>query len=100
MGGLSGSKAVEDRGKTFLDVKKSFELTNSQELWLPAENLHRMKPVNIPAEMGARDTSFPHSMRGYGQAMMLGEGESIFFRGVIPCMLIMLSRLAPPMLYG
>ena len=54
---LKENKTVKSQRKTalkpcLLDMIGSLPLRNSQQLWLPTQDLHKIKPVNISAWTG------------------------------------------------
>lgn len=54
---------------------------NSQQLWLPVQDLHKIKPVSIPTLGRAAHEPLPQDE---GLLMASGEGDSVIFKGVAP----------------
>lgn len=58
---------------------KAVALLKSQQLGLPAQGVHKSKPVNIPACSGGGPKT-PPIVEGHGQLMAAGEGV-LFLEG-------------------
>ena len=67
------------------------ELINSQPLWVCAEDLHKIKPANIPVVLGRCSKALP-LVKDLLQLITVGERRIVFFSGVVCGLLPWFSR--------
>lgn len=63
------ARGWEDRNKTVSKHGRTTAPRNSQQVWLPADNLDKIKPVNTPAWSRKGLTGFHPEMKRDGQLM-------------------------------